>query len=101
MACPKCLAAAFSCISEVRWLFGPVGTEVPQFSVTVWCGLDPGVPAAVRGATGRGAPRWRIRVVVAGVVLVFLVVEAHADVALQRGRCEPLLGQAALEERDA
>lgn len=58
------------------------------------------MPAAVRGAPCGGAPRRRIGVVVAGFVLVFLV-EAHADVALQRSRCQPLLGQAALEEGDA
>lgn len=61
-------------------------------------GSDPGVAAAVGGATG-GSGR-RGGVVVAGVAAL-LFVEAQADVALQGGRGQPLLGEAALQEGDA
>lgn len=59
----------------------------------------PGVATAVGGACGRRSG-WGRGVLVAGLVLLLLV-EAQADVALQGGRGQPLLGQAALQERDA
>lgn len=63
-------------------------------------GSDPGVAAAVGGAGGGGGSGWRGGVVVAGVAAL-LFVEAQADVALQGGRGQPLLGEAALQEGDA
>lgn len=61
--------------------------------------LNSCVAAAVGGAGGGGSRR-RGRVLVAGLVLLLLV-ETQADVALQGRRGQPLLGQAALEEGDA
>lgn len=61
--------------------------------------LNSGVAAAVGGASG-GRSRRGGGVLVAGLVLLLLV-EAQADVALQGRRGQPLLGQAALEEGDA
>ena len=59
--------------------------------------------AAAAPATTAGGPRGRGRrgaVFVAGLGVVVLV-HAQADVALERGGSQPLLGQAALEEGDA
>lgn len=61
--------------------------------------LNSCVAAAVGGAGG-GRSRWRRGVLVARLV-VLLLVEPEADVALQGCRGQPLLGQAALEEGDA
>lgn len=61
--------------------------------------LNSCVAAAVGGAGG-GRTRRRRGVLVARLVMLLLV-EAEADVALQGRRGQPLLGQAALEEGDA
>lgn len=61
--------------------------------------LNSRVAAAVGGASGGRSRRGR-GVLVAGLILLLLV-EAQADVALQGGRGQPLLGQAALKEGDA
>lgn len=56
--------------------------------------------AAAVGGAGGGGPGRGGGVVVAGVA-AFLLVEAEADVALQGGGGQPLLGEAALQEGDA
>lgn len=75
-------------------------SRVQCFSCVVCPESDSGVTAAVRGPgrTSRG-PSGRGGVFVAGLGRLILV-EAHADVTLEGSRCQPLLGQAALEEGD-
>lgn len=94
-------------LSQRRTAWGQVGRSSPPVGwlrrgerpVGGWAVLNSCVAACVGGASG-GRSRWRRGVLVTGLVLLLLV-EAQADVALQGRWGQPLLGQAALEEGNA